>query len=66
MSTYGPAQKKYYEKHKDTIYRRTKKYKQAYNRARYLKKKEEILARQKELRQLSLEKAVLTQEIKES
>lgn len=66
MSTYGPSQKKYYQKNKDTIYRKTKKYKQAYNRARYLKKKDEILARQKELRLMHLGEAVLTQEIEES
>lgn len=47
MSTYTEAQKKYYIKNKDTIYRKTKKYKEEYNRTYYEKHKLEIQAKRK-------------------
>lgn len=47
MSSYTEAQKKYYFKNKDTIYRKTKKYKEEYNRKYYEKNKLVIQARRK-------------------
>ena len=45
--TYTEAQRKYYRKNKDTIYRRTKKYKEEYNKKFYEKNRELILAQKK-------------------
>lgn len=41
MTTYTDAHRKYYQKNKDSIYRRTKKYKEAYNKKYHLNRKQE-------------------------
>lgn len=50
--TYGEAQKKYYEKNKDKIYRKVRKYKLDYNREYYWKNRERILREAVEKRAL--------------
>lgn len=40
MTTYNESHRKYYLKNKDTIYRRSKKYKELYNKKYYKNKRE--------------------------
>jgi len=50
--TYGAPQKKYYDTHKDKIYRRVRKYKLEYNRDYYEKNKDKILKAARDKRAL--------------
>lgn len=60
---YGEAQRKYYQKNKDKIYRKTLKYKKQYNKEYYSLHKEELLAKNKAWKRARKEK-MLSEEAK--
>lgn len=62
MSTYDGYAKEYYHKNKERILKKTKKYRQRYNRVWYAENRERILAKLKERRDAKKQERILLEQ----